>query len=97
MAQTITYLNRRRDPAGDVQARTSHQLSVEKMGVISGFLLGVPVGFGVVSQALGAMGTPGWLSFIAGAIVTAVFTRSGQIIAMTINKSERFDGRSEDI
>ncbi len=97
MAHTITYLNRRRDPAGDVQARASHQLSVEKMGVISGFLLGLPVGFGVVSQTMGALGSPGWLSFIAGAIVTAVFTRTGQVIAMTFNKAERFDSRSEDL
>ncbi len=36
MAQTITYLHRRRDPAGEEKARDAHQLGVEKLGVIGG-------------------------------------------------------------
>jgi hypothetical protein len=97
MAQTILYLNRRRDPVGEVKARESHLLGVEKLGVISGFLLGLPVGFGLVGQAVGSLGAPDWLSFVVGAIVTAAFTRTGQVIALTLTKAERFDATSEDL
>jgi hypothetical protein len=97
MAQTITYLNRSRDPAGKVQARASHLLGVEKMGVILGFLVGLPVGFLLVGQALTTLGTPGWVTFIVGALVAAVFTRTGQMIALAFNKAERFDAKSEDL
>jgi len=97
MAQTITYLHRRRDPAGENKARDAHQLGVEKLGVIGGFLLGLPVGFGLVGQLAAAAGAPNWVTFVLGAVITAAFTRVGQVLALTLTKSERIDASPQDL
>lgn len=97
MAQNVLHLHRRRDPAGDVKVREAHQLGVEKLGVILGFLMGLLVGFGLVATALIALDAPGWLTFIAGALVTAAFTRSGQVLALTLARYERVDASSGEL
>jgi hypothetical protein len=97
MAQTITYLHRRRDPAGEVKALEAHQLGVEKLGVIGGFLLGMPIGFGLVGQLAASAGAPGWVTFVLGAVVTAAFTRIGQVLALALTKTERIDASAEDL
>jgi hypothetical protein len=97
MAQTISYLHRRRDPAGDMKTQESHQLGVEKLGVIGGFLLGMPIGFGLVGQLAASAGAPGWVTFVLGAVVTAAFTRAGQVLALALTKTERIDASAQDL
>lgn len=97
MAQTITYLHRRRDPAGATKANESHRLGAEKFGVIAGFLLGLLVGFGLLGQLAVSTGAPGWVTFLVGASVTAAFTRVGQVLALSLTKFERVDTSGENL
>lgn len=97
MAQTVTYLHRRRDPAGVTQSTDSHRLGAEKFGVIAGFLLGLVVGFGLVGQLTSSAGAPGWVTFLVGAVVTAAFTRAGQVLALTIAKLERVSASADSL
>lgn len=97
MAQTVTYLHRRRDPAGATKSSEAHQLGMEKIGVIAGFLLGLPIGFGLVGQLASSAGAPGWATFLVGAVVTAAFTRAGQVLALTFTKFERVDASDDSL
>jgi membrane protein YdbS with pleckstrin-like domain len=61
------------------------QLEVEKVGVIVGFLVGLPLAVGFVSEALEAHATPEWLVTVAMvatvAATTAVGLRMGTALA----------------
>lgn len=52
-------------------------LGYEKLGVIAGFLVGLPVGVGLVDAPLAAVGAPQWLSIMATVAVVAVCTALG--------------------
>jgi len=69
MAQT---LHRIPGPAAERQ-----QLRLEKVGVIAGFLLGVVLAAGPVSNALAELGSPDWLAVAAIGLTVAVTTRLG--------------------
>lgn len=69
MAQT---LDRIPGPAAERQ-----QLRLEKIGVIAGFLLGVVLAAGPVSNALAEVGAPDWLAVAAIGLTVAVTTRLG--------------------
>jgi len=81
MAQSILNLGRREaNPSsaspGVVTPRRRH-LGTEKLGVIGGFLVGLPVGVGLVGEPLSAFGAPQWLVVAMTGVVVAVFTRIG--------------------
>ncbi len=69
MAQTLARL------PGPVAQR--QQLRLEKVGVIAGFLIGLVLAVGLVSNLVGELGAPEWLEFAAGAATVAVLTRLG--------------------
>jgi hypothetical protein len=52
-------------------------LGYEKLGVIAGFLVGLPVGVGLVETPLASAGAPQWLGIIATVAVVAVCTALG--------------------
>ncbi|MDI1258634.1 MAG: hypothetical protein PSV40_17960 [Polaromonas sp.] len=52
-------------------------LGYEKLGVIAGFLVGLPVGVGLIHAPLAELGAPQWLSIIATVAVVAVCTALG--------------------
>ncbi len=52
-------------------------LGYEKLGVIAGFLVGLPVGVGLVDAPLTAVGAPQWLGIVATVAVVAVCTALG--------------------
>lgn len=70
MAQSLA----RRLPGPAAQRQ---QLRLEKVGVIAGFLVGLVLAVGPVSDLLGEMGAPEWLEFAAGAVTVAALTRLG--------------------
>lgn len=85
----------------DVVQRTTREdetdrkgLGYEKVGVIAGFLVGLPIGVGLVETPLASAGVPQWLGIIATVIVVSVFTslglRAGMAMArhITQNKPE---------
>lgn len=53
------------------------QLEVEKVGVIVGFLAGLPLAVGLVSDTLVAHGAPAWLVAVAMIATVAVTTAAG--------------------
>ena len=53
------------------------QLQVEKLGVVLGFLAGLPLAVGPVSEALASVGTPDGLIGVAGVLTVAVSTAAG--------------------
>lgn len=73
MAQSILNLGRRHKP----DAPKRRHLGAEKLGVIGGFLIGLPVGVGLVGEPLSAFGAPQWLVVGVTCLVVAVFTRIG--------------------
>lgn len=89
MAQTGIKLHRvtHQSPA-DLEHK---QLEVEKVGVIVGFLAGLPLAVGTVSEVLTAHGSPEWLTGMAMimtvAATTAVGVRLGSAIASLLGKS----------
>ncbi|MDO9292964.1 MAG: hypothetical protein Q7U09_15380 [Hydrogenophaga sp.] len=67
MAQTSFHLD-----------RVAHkQLEVEKFGVIAGFLLGLPLAVGVVSDVLVAQGAPDFLVALGVVMTVALTTAAG--------------------
>jgi hypothetical protein len=82
MAQTLARL-----PGHAAQRQ---QLRLEKVGVIAGFLVGLVLAVGVVSDLLGELGAPDWLEFAAGAVTVAALTRLGLSAAAAL--SRRFAG-----
>ncbi|MGH6647156.1 hypothetical protein [Aquabacterium sp.] len=52
-------------------------LGYEKLGVIAGFLVGLPVGVGLVETPLASAGAPQWLGIVATVAVVAVCTALG--------------------
>lgn len=81
MAQSILNLGRREAgttaaPGGADVPKRRH-LGTEKLGVIGGFLVGLPVGVGLVGEPLSAFGAPQWLVVGMTGVVVAVFTRIG--------------------
>lgn len=66
------------------------QLEVEKVGVIAGFLAGLPLAVGTVQEMLGAHGAPAWLVGLAMVVTVAATTsvglRVGSAIASLIGK-----------
>ncbi len=88
MAQTGIKLHRVSQQA---PADLAHkQLEVEKLGVIAGFLVGLPLAVGTVSEVLSAQGAAGWLVGVAMiltvAATTAVGLRVGSGIAAMLGK-----------
>lgn len=66
------------------------QLEVEKVGVIVGFLAGLPLAVGTVSEALAAHNAPEWLTGLAMvmtvAATTSVGLRLGSAVAGLLGK-----------
>lgn len=64
------------------------QLQIEKLGVVAGFLAGLPLAVGFVSDTLTALNTPDALVAVGGVIAvaftTAVGLRIGQALAARI-------------
>ena len=90
MAQTGIKLHR---VSHQAPADLAHkQLEVEKIGVIVGFLAGLPLAVGTVSEALAAHGAPDWLMGLAMvltvAATTAVGLRAGAAIATLLGKRD---------
>jgi amino acid transporter len=52
-------------------------LGYEKLGVIAGFLVGLPVGVGLVETPLASAGAPQWLGIVATVAVVAICTALG--------------------
>jgi hypothetical protein len=61
-------------------------LGYEKLGVIAGFLIGLPVGVGLVETPLASAGVPQWLGIVATVIVVSVFTSLGLRAGMALAK-----------
>ncbi|RZI86383.1 MAG: hypothetical protein EOP38_01725 [Rubrivivax sp.] len=61
-------------------------LGYEKLGVIAGFLVGLPIGVGLVDAPLSSAGVPQWLGIAATVIVVAVFTSLGLRAGMALAK-----------
>jgi hypothetical protein len=61
-------------------------LGYEKLGVIAGFLVGLPVGVGLVETPLASAGLPQWLGIVATVIVVSVFTSLGLRVGMALAK-----------
>lgn len=68
-------------------------LGYEKLGVIAGFLVGLPVGVGLVEAPLTAVGAPQWLGIVATVAVVAAFTalglRGGAALAKRATQDEQ--------
>ncbi len=68
-------------------------LSYEKLGVIAGFLVGLPVGVGLVDAPLTAVGAPQWLGAVATVVVVAACTalglRAGTAMAQRATQDEQ--------
>ena len=73
MAQTFVRASR---PVGEVQ-----QLRLEKVGVIAGFLIGLPLAVSEVAGALSQAGAPEWLQVSAVIACVAATTRLGLMAA----------------
>lgn len=89
MAQTSLKFGRVSQQAS---ADLAHkQLEVEKVGVIAGFLAGLPLAVGLVSDILMAQGAPEWLTGVAMvatvALSTAAGLRIGQAVASMLSSS----------
>jgi len=75
MAQTGIKLHR---GTHQTPADLAHkQLEVEKIGVIVGFLAGLPLAVGTVSELLAAHAAPQWLSGLAMVVTVAATTSVG--------------------
>jgi hypothetical protein len=84
MAQQLNYDVVQRPAREDESERKG--LGYEKVGVIAGFLIGLPVGVGLVETPLSSAGVPQWLGIIATVIVVSVFTSLGLRAGMAMAK-----------
>ncbi|MGE5452177.1 MAG: hypothetical protein ACM3VZ_10090 [Acidobacteriota bacterium] len=76
MAQTISHSS---------PADLAHkQLQVEKLGVVAGFLAGLPLAVGFVSDALAAVHTPEALIAFGGVVTVALTTALGLRIGKAV-------------
>lgn len=66
------------------QAAERQQLRLEKLGVIAGFLFGLPLAITEVGESLGAWGAPTWLQVVAGVLTVAATTRLGLMAAAAL-------------
>jgi hypothetical protein len=57
----------------DSRALQDRQLGIDKASVILGFILGLPLGLGVVGDLLAAIGAPAWTE-VAGLVLTVAAT-----------------------
>ena len=66
-------------------------LGHEKLGVIAGFLVGLPVGIGLVDSSLMTLGAPGWLGLVATlasvAVCTSVGLKAGKALGQRSNQA----------
>ena len=66
------------------------QLEVEKVGVIVGFLAGLPLAVGHVSELLSSLGASDWMigagMFLTVAVTTSIGLRAGSALASLIGK-----------
>lgn len=90
MAQTGIKLHR---ASHQTSADLAHkQLEVEKVGVIVGFLAGLPLAVGTVSEALTAHGAADWVvglaMMVTVAATTSVGLRAGSAIAALLGKRD---------
>ena len=90
MAQTGIKLHR---VSHQTPADLAHkQLEVEKLGVIVGFLAGLPLAVGTVSETLTAHGASDWLIGLGMALTVAATTsvglRMGSGIATLLGKRD---------
>jgi len=77
MAQTFHSVSKR-SPA-DLAHK---QLEVEKVGVIAGFLIGLPLAIGPVSDILNSFGASGFVTGLGMAVTMAVTTRVGLLVGV---------------
>lgn len=86
--QTLDYEAAHRSGLEDETDRKG--LGYEKLGVIAGFLVGLPIGVGLVETPLTSLGAPQWLGIIATVVVVSVFTslglRAGMALARRITQ-----------
>jgi hypothetical protein len=66
------------------QASERQHLRLEKLGVIAGFLFGLPLAISAVGDSLGAWGAPTWMQVAAGVITVAATTRLGLLAATAL-------------
>lgn len=78
MAQTLARL-----PGSTAERQ---QLRLEKVGVIAGFLAGLALALGVVSDVLAGSGAPEWLAFATVAVSVAATTRLGLSAAAALSR-----------
>lgn len=69
-------------------------LGYEKVGVIAGFLVGLPVGMSLVEAPLAAAGAPQWLGIVATVAVVAVCTALGLRAGAALGKKATQDEQS---
>lgn len=63
-------------------------LTPERLGVIGGFLVGLPVGISLVGEPLSSFGAPQWLVVGMTALVVAVFIRIGFSLGFSSPESD---------
>lgn len=91
MAHSILPPGRRRSPSeaerpdSDTEERS---LTPERLGVIGGFLVGLPVGISVVGEPLSSFGAPQWLVVGMTTLVVAVFIRIGFSLGFSSSESD---------
>ncbi len=91
MAQSILKFGKRAQAGETPSAAVQRKLlSLDKLGVIGGFLTGLLLGVGVVDVQLMSMGVSPELSKLAMVLVLVAFTRVGQMVGHAIcDKIER--------
>jgi hypothetical protein len=93
MAQTILHLGQRIEQrpsraTSPQQGSVGNSLGFEKLGVVGGFLIGLPIGVGLVGEPLSSFGAPHWLAVTMTALVVAVFTRIGLSLGKTAAQAD---------
>ncbi len=67
------------------------QLGVDKASVILGFVLGLPLGLGVVSEQLAAAGAPAWAEVLGLVLTVAATTAVGMRVGDWLARHLRQD------
>lgn len=70
----------------DHRSVLDRQIRLEKVGVIAGFLMGLPLAVGEVSRTLAEAGAPAWLEVTGVAITLAATTRLGLMAATALSR-----------